>query len=61
MPDTYSLVDTTEKVVNEQVVDDILLASQRNTDLRSTSVDLRDARAPLRDKVKMRKNLVSHC
>ena len=47
----YSLVETTEKVVDEQVVDDVLLVSQRNADLRSTSVDLRSVNAPLRDKV----------
>ena len=50
-PDTYSLVDTTEKVVDEQLVDDILLASQKNVDSRLTSVNLRDANTPLGDDV----------
>ena len=45
-PDMYSLLDTTEKVVVEQIVNDTLLASKRNIDLRLTSVNLRDANAP---------------
>ena len=36
--DTYSLVDTTEKVVEEQVVDESLLTSQRIIDLRPASM-----------------------
>ena len=52
MPDMYSPVDTTEKVVNEQVIDDTLLVSQRNTDLRLTSVGLRDVRAPQRVQIR---------
>ena len=38
-PDTYSLVETTEKVVEEQVVDESLLTSQRIIDSRLASVD----------------------
>ena len=50
-PDMYSLVDTTGKVVDEEVVDKTLLVSQRNIDSRPTSDDLRDAIAPLGDEV----------
>ena len=50
-PDMYSLVDTTEKVVDEQVVDKTLLVSQRNIDSRLTSVNLKDANAPLGNEV----------
>ena len=50
-PDMYSLVDTTGKVVVEQIVDETLLASQRNIDSRLTSVDLRDANTPPGDEV----------
>ena len=50
--DTYSLVDTTEKVVEEQVVDESLLISQRIIDLRLASVDPRDTKAPQRNKVR---------
>ena len=39
MPDTYSLVDTTEKVVEEQVVDKSLLTSQRIIDSRPVDVN----------------------
>ena len=38
-PDIYSLVDTTEKVVEEQVVDESLLTSQRIIDSRLASID----------------------
>ena len=37
-PETYSLVDTTEKVVEEQIMDESLLASQGNIDSRPASV-----------------------
>ena len=60
-PDMYSLIDTTEKVVDEKVVDETLLVSQRNIDSRLTSVDLRVANAPPRMRWKMRKNLVFGC
>ena len=48
-PDVYSLVDTTEKVVEEQVVDKSLLTSQRIIDSRPASIDPWDANIPLRD------------
>ena len=51
-PDTYSLVDTTEKVVEEQVVDESLLTSQRIIDSRLGSIDPWDTNTPLRDKLR---------
>ena len=51
MPDTYSLVDTTEKVVDAQMVDENLPTSQRNTDLQSTNISQREANAPLRNEM----------
>ena len=38
-PDTFSIVDTTEKVVDLDIVDNTLLPSQRNTDHRPTTDD----------------------
>ena len=52
MPDTYSLVDTTEKLVEEQVVDKSLLVSQRNINSRPASIDPWDENAPLRDEMR---------
>ena len=51
-PDNYSLVDTTEKVVEAQVVDKSLPMSQRIVDSRPTSVNPQDANAPLRDEAR---------
>ena len=51
-PDNYSLVDTTEKVVEAQVVDEGLPTSQRIIDSRPTTIDPQDANAPPRDKVR---------
>ena len=39
-PDTFSIVDTTEKVVDPEIVDSSLLPGQRNTDKRPTTEDL---------------------
>ena len=36
-PNTFSIVDTTEKVLELDIVDNTLLASQRNTDNRPTT------------------------
>ena len=49
MPDNHSLLDTTEKIVEVQVVDESLPTSQRVVDSRLASVDPRDANTPLRD------------
>ena len=38
-PNTFSIVDTTEKVVDPDIVDSSLLPSQRNTDKRPTTDD----------------------
>ena len=51
-PDTYSLVETTEKVVEEQVVDESLPTSQRIIDLRPASVNPWDANVLSRDEVR---------
>ena len=51
-PDMYSLVNTTEKAVDIQVVDENLPMSQRIIDSRPTSIDPRDANTPLRDEVR---------
>ena len=48
-PDNYSLVNTTEKAVEVQVVDENLPRSQKNIDPRPTSVDPKDATAHLGD------------
>ena len=44
-PDIFSIVDTTEKVIDLDVVDSTLLPSQRNTDNRPTMDDLGKAKA----------------
>ena len=44
-PDTFSIVDTTEKVVELDIVDNTLLVSHRNTDNRPTMDDLGEAKA----------------
>ena len=44
-PDTFSIIDTTEKVVELDIVDNTLLASQRNTDNRPTMDDPGEAKA----------------
>ena len=46
-PDTYSLVNTTEKAVEAQVVDENLPMSQKKFVSRPTSVNLKDATAHL--------------
>ena len=51
-PDAYSLVNTTDKAVDIQVVYKYLPMSQRIVDSRLTSIDPRDANAPLRDKAR---------
>ena len=38
-PDTFSIIDMTEKVMELDIVDNTLLASQRNTDNRPTTDD----------------------
>ena len=44
-PDKFSIVDTTEKVVDLDIVDSTLLPSQRNTDNRLTMDDPGEAKA----------------
>ena len=44
-PDTFSIVDMTEKVVDLDVVDSMLLPSQRNTNNRLTMDNLGEAKA----------------
>ena len=44
-PDTFSIVDMTEKVTDLDIVDSTLLPSQRNTDNRPTTDDLGEAKA----------------
>ena len=48
-PDAYSLVDTTEKAVEVQVVDENLPVGQTIIDSRLASIDPRDAFTPQRD------------
>ena len=38
-PDMFSIIDTTEKVMELDIIDNTLLASQRNTDNRPTMDD----------------------
>ena len=38
-PDMFSIIDTTEKVMELDIIDNTLLASQRNTDNRPTTDD----------------------
>ena len=45
-PDTFSIMDTTEKVVDLDIVDNTLLPSQRNTDNRPTMDNPGEAKAP---------------
>ena len=44
-PDTFSILDMTEKVVDLDIVDSTLLPSQRNTDNRPTTDDPGEAKA----------------
>ena len=44
-PDTFSIVDTTGKVIDLDIVDSTLLPSQRNTDNRPTMDDPGEAKA----------------
>ena len=44
-PNTFIVVDTTEKVVDLDIVDSTLLPSQRNTDNRPTTDDPGEAKA----------------
>ena len=44
-PDTFSIVDTTERVVDLEVVDNVLLPHQRHTDKELTMDDLGGAKA----------------
>ena len=44
-PDTFSIVDTTERVVEIEVVNNELLPRQRNTDKEPTTDVLREAKA----------------
>ena len=47
-PDTFSIVDTTERVVDLEVVDNVLLLHQRNTDKEPTTDNPGEAKAPPR-------------
>ena len=51
-PDMYSLVNTTEKAVEIQVVDFCLPTSQRKVDSRLMSINPRDAIAPQRKELR---------
>ena len=51
-PDAYSLVNTAQKAVEHQLVDESIPTSQRNIDFQPTSVDSRDAVAPQRDETR---------
>ena len=53
-PDTYSLVNTTEKAVDVHVVDESLSTSQRIIDSRPTSIALQDTVAPQRNKMRIK-------
>ena len=44
-PDTYSIVDATERVVELEVVNNVLLPHQRNTDKELTTDDPGEAKA----------------
>ena len=44
-PNTFSIIDTTEKVMELDIVDNTLLVSQRNTDNRLTMDDQGEAKA----------------
>ena len=44
-PDTFSIVDTTERVVELEVVDNMLLPHQRNTDKEPTTDDPGEVKA----------------
>ena len=44
-PDTFSIVDMTEIVVDLEVVDNVLLPRQRNTDKEPTTDDLGEVKA----------------
>ena len=44
-PDTFSIMDTSEKVMDPDIVDSALLTSQRNTDNRPTTEDPGEAKA----------------
>ena len=44
-PDTFSIIDTTERVVDLEVVDNVLLPRQRNTDKGLTTDDPGEAKA----------------
>ena len=57
-PDNYSLVNTTEKTVEGQIVDENPLTSQRNIDSRPPSIDPKDATAPLGEGLR---NDEDHC
>ena len=44
-PDTFSIVDATERVVELEVVNNVLLPCQRNTDKEPTTDDPGEAKA----------------
>ena len=44
-PDTFSIVDMTERVVDLEVVDNVLLLHQRNNDKEPTTDDPGEAKA----------------
>ena len=44
-PDTFSIIDMTEKVIDLDIVDSTLLPSERNTDNRPTMDDPGEAKA----------------
>ena len=44
-PNTFSIVDTTEKVIDIDIIDNTLLLGQRNTDNRLTTDDPGEAKA----------------
>ena len=58
-PDTFSIVDMTEKVVDLDIVDSTLLPSQRNTDNRPTTDNPGEAKASPRQWTMKKKYLSS--
>ena len=49
-PDTFSIVDMTERVIEFEVVNNVLLPRQRNADKEPTTDDTGEAKASPRDR-----------
>ena len=50
-PDTFSIVDTTERVIELEVVNNVLLPHQRNTDKEPTMDDPEESKASPRQTI----------